>query len=461
YDKIKKNEEIDRIKKETASQVKPLANNKYINTPAHIDCRALHMQPANNRQKQDVVQYRFFLANSQFFRKIFKWHHLKQFKIFEAVQQSGHIPHNNTNTIEAPFNMVQNTVSDKLKKQMECIMSVSKPAISPRKLDSNAIELNDYHKTLVAGGENTVTIEEIEDWLDEDEGDRVYHIMAEEEIVKRNEVMKHVQITFAWSMLEVDNALVGGRLTGRSILFLHARISGKKFAQLYLLRGISLFQTMPRYKASGKCSNSDKIISELHADNLSDVSSYELSDDEEGDDRLSIPSSSSKRNSLTQNATKRKTIKNKENTKSKVKINENPFMLVQNREETTIQPIDNSVNKKTGTMVIERQNTIVITFIERDTPRPTAYDIYEWIHNTLKILPEDIAALQLNGITIQVYIKCKAQALVEKILLDTNGESYYIHERGQRTKVTIDSAGLGIRYVKVYNLPTEVPNHNI
>ncbi|PSN48018.1 hypothetical protein C0J52_23474, partial [Blattella germanica] len=55
----------------------------------------------------------------------------------------------------------------------------------------------------------------------------------------------------------------------------------------------------------------------------------------------------------------------------------------------------------------------------------------------------------------------KAQVLVEKILLDTNGESYYIHEGGQRTKVTIDSAGLGIRYVKVYNLPTEVPNHNI
>lgn len=112
-------------------------------------------------------------------------------------------------------------------------------------------------------------------------------------------------------------------------------------------------------------------------------------------------------------------------------------------------------------MVIERQNTIVITFIERDTPRPNAYDIHEWIHNTLKILPEDIAALQLNGITRQVYIKCKAQAIVEKILLDTNGESYYIHEGGQRTKVTIDSAGLGIRYVKVYNLPTEVPNHNI
>ncbi|PSN52480.1 hypothetical protein C0J52_11236 [Blattella germanica] len=103
-------------------------------------------------------------------------------------------------------------------------------------------------------------------------------------------------------------------------------------------------------------------------------------------------------------------------------------------------------------MVIERQNTIVITFIERDTPRPNAYDIHEWIHNTLKILPEGIAALQLNGITRQVYIKCKAQALVEKILLDTNVESYYIQEGGQRTKFTIDSAGLGIRRSELLHL---------
>ncbi|PSN39417.1 Ethanolaminephosphotransferase 1 [Blattella germanica] len=40
--------------------------------------------------------------------------------------------------------------------------------------------------------------------------------------------------------------------------------------------------------------NSDKIISELYADNLSDVSSYELSDNEEGADSLSTPSSSSR-----------------------------------------------------------------------------------------------------------------------------------------------------------------------
>ncbi|PSN45033.1 hypothetical protein C0J52_23373 [Blattella germanica] len=33
------------IKRETARQVKPLANNKYINTPAHVDSRALPAVP--------------------------------------------------------------------------------------------------------------------------------------------------------------------------------------------------------------------------------------------------------------------------------------------------------------------------------------------------------------------------------------------------------------------------------
>ncbi|PSN45921.1 hypothetical protein C0J52_23570, partial [Blattella germanica] len=47
----------------------------------------------------------------------------------------------------------------------------------------------------------------------------------------------------------------------------------------------------------------------------------------------------------TQSATKRKTIEERESTKSKVKINEKPFMRINNREETKIQPIDNSNNK--------------------------------------------------------------------------------------------------------------------
>lgn len=112
-------------------------------------------------------------------------------------------------------------------------------------------------------------------------------------------------------------------------------------------------------------------------------------------------------------------------------------------------------------MVIERQNTIVITFVERDAPRPSAYDIHEWIHDTLRLPYEEIAALQLNGITRQIYIKCKTATTVDTIIRDTNGESFFVHEGGHRSRLTIDSAGMGIRYIKVYNLPTEVPNHNI
>lgn len=50
-------------------------------------------------------------------------------------------------------------------------------------LESKGIELKDYHEALVRGGEKSVTVEEIEDWLDNDEGDPGYHIMNEDEIV--------------------------------------------------------------------------------------------------------------------------------------------------------------------------------------------------------------------------------------------------------------------------------------
>ncbi|KAJ4447492.1 hypothetical protein ANN_09499 [Periplaneta americana] len=49
-------------------------------------------------------------------------------------------------------------------------------------LESKGIELKDYHEALVRGGEKSVTVEEIEDWLDND-GDPGYHIMNEDKIV--------------------------------------------------------------------------------------------------------------------------------------------------------------------------------------------------------------------------------------------------------------------------------------
>ena len=51
-------------------------------------------------------------------------------------------------------------------------------------LQENNVELDsDYHEALTEGGEKSVTEEEIENWLDNDEGDPSYQVMNEDEIV--------------------------------------------------------------------------------------------------------------------------------------------------------------------------------------------------------------------------------------------------------------------------------------
>jgi hypothetical protein len=52
----------------------------------------------------------------------------------------------------------------------------------------------------------------------------------------------------------------------------------------------------------------------------------------------------------------------------------------------------------------ESQNTVVC-FFNPNSPRITAFDIQEWLHDVLKI-PEDIVnTIQIDGTKRQVYIK--------------------------------------------------------
>jgi hypothetical protein len=72
----------------------------------------------------------------------------------------------------------------------------------------------------------------------------------------------------------------------------------------------------------------------------------------------------------------------------------------------------------------ERQNTIVCSF-DPASPRITAYDIHEWIHDTLRI-PEKIVNMnQIDGPKRQVYIKLAYQEYVQALIRDTRGIAEY------------------------------------
>lgn len=107
-------------------------------------------------------------------------------------------------------------------------------------------------------------------------------------------------------------------------------------------------------------------------------------------------------------------------------------------------------------MIVERKNTLVISFVDRDVPKPTPFELHEWIYEVFHFEEHELEAIQVNNFTRQVYIKCTEQERVQKAITDTNGESTFLHSNGQRSRVTITTAGLGFRVVKLYHVPVEL-----
>jgi hypothetical protein len=56
--------------------------------------------------------------------------------------------------------------------------------------------------------------------------------------------------------------------------------------------------------------------------------------------------------------------------------------------------------------MIERQNTIVCFFDPKGT-RMSAYDIHEWIHDTMRLTEADVAMVHVDGAKRQVFVKLR------------------------------------------------------
>jgi hypothetical protein len=108
----------------------------------------------------------------------------------------------------------------------------------------------------------------------------------------------------------------------------------------------------------------------------------------------------------------------------------------------------------------ERENTIVCTF-DPQSPRITAYDIHEWIYETMHLEGTDVAMVQVDGPRRQVYIKFKEYRRMQETLMSTNGQGELRHSNGVISKVRIEAAGLGIRRVRIANLPPEISDRAI
>ena len=84
----------------------------------------------------------------------------------------------------------------------------------------------------------------------------------------------------------------------------------------------------------------------------------------------------------------------------------------------------------------ERRNTIVCTF-DLASPKITAYEIHEWIHNTIRIPEQTVTRIQIDGTRRQVFIKLIANEYVQSLLRETGGVPKDKHQNGEMSTVAI------------------------
>ena len=84
----------------------------------------------------------------------------------------------------------------------------------------------------------------------------------------------------------------------------------------------------------------------------------------------------------------------------------------------------------------ERKNTMVCSF-ECYSPRITALEIHDWMHDKMEIPGQEVQMIQIDGTKRQVYIKVNNTSVLEEIITRSNGTLTYAHKEGVTSKVKI------------------------
>jgi hypothetical protein len=103
----------------------------------------------------------------------------------------------------------------------------------------------------------------------------------------------------------------------------------------------------------------------------------------------------------------------------------------------------------------DRQNTLVCGFDMR-SPRITAFQIHECIYEKMQLTENDISMIQIDGPKRHVFIKSAKTERMQHILQETNGQMEFRHDNGELSMVKIEPAGMGVRRIRIANLPPEV-----
>ena len=70
----------------------------------------------------------------------------------------------------------------------------------------------------------------------------------------------------------------------------------------------------------------------------------------------------------------------------------------------------------------ERQHTMICIFYPT-SPRISAYEIHEWVHDQLQVSEQSLTVIQTDGINRHVFLKFLYDIYIQNILQSTNGST--------------------------------------
>ena len=85
----------------------------------------------------------------------------------------------------------------------------------------------------------------------------------------------------------------------------------------------------------------------------------------------------------------------------------------------------------------ERHNTTVCIFDQRSS-KITAFNIHEWIHETLQLEEDEVSMIQVDGPRRRVYIKFVNEMRMRFVLNKTNEMQDFKHDNGEISQVHIE-----------------------
>jgi len=105
--------------------------------------------------------------------------------------------------------------------------------------------------------------------------------------------------------------------------------------------------------------------------------------------------------------------------------------------------------------------TLLVWIFDLRSPRISAYNIHEWIHDSLRLVEEDIQMIQMDEAKLRVFIKFFNEDRMKEILRDTNGTCGYKHKNDEISQLSVEIAGMGTNRIRIASLRPEVKEATI